>query len=90
LLAYEPTVVLFSAQSLSLTAPGVTEVACANHDAAYRFRYDGLKLVLRSGDQYVFLPAAWTPAGGAAIVIPRSPSVRLEFTSSAAAIAQAC
>jgi len=89
-LANEPGVVLFSAQSLSLTAPGVTEVVCANPAAAYRFRYDGLKLVLRSGDQYVFLPTAWTAAGGAAVVIPRTPSVRLEFTPSTAAIEPAC
>ena len=90
MLTYEPTVVLFSAQSLSLKGPGVTEVACANPDAAYHFRYEGLKLVLRSGDQYVFLPAAWSPADGTAIVIPRSASVRLEFSQSPGAIDPTC
>jgi hypothetical protein len=90
LLAGEPSVVLFSAKSLSLAAPGVTEVACANPDAAYRFRYDGLKLVLRSGDQYVFLPAAWTPADGAAIIIPRVSSIRLEFSSPTTPLDPAC
>jgi hypothetical protein len=46
LLAYEPTVVLFSEQSLSVAGPGVTETACA------------------------------------AIVLPRAPSIRLQFTPS--------
>ena len=80
----EPSVILFSAKSLSLRAPGVTEVACANPEAAFRFRYDGLKLMLRSGDQYVFLPADWTPTGGRAIVIPRTDQIRMEFDYTAA------
>ncbi|MGE5290852.1 MAG: hypothetical protein ACM3ML_27395, partial [Micromonosporaceae bacterium] len=59
--------------------PGVREVRCRGLQAAYRFRYDGLKLVLQSGDQYLFVPAAWTPANGVAILIPRSDSLRVEF-----------
>lgn len=79
-----PSAVVYSAQSLSLKAPGVREVACQNSDAAYRFRYDGLKLVLQSGDQYFFLPQDWSPADGVAIVMPRNDSLRLEFTSPSA------
>ena len=55
----------------------------------YRFRYDGLKLILESGDQYVFLPAKWSPTDGVAVLLPRNDSVRLEFfPSSAVATAQ--
>lgn len=75
----EPSAIVYSAHSLSLHAPGVKEVVCANPDAAYRFRYDGLKLILQSGDQYFFLSRAWSPSDGPAIVIPRSDSLRLEF-----------
>ncbi|WP_157537472.1 hypothetical protein [Kitasatospora azatica] len=78
-----PAVVLYSEHSLSLTAPGVMETRCHDADAAYRFRYDGLKLMLQSGDQYVLLPEHWRPADGVAIVLPRSGSVRLEFTPAA-------
>ena len=74
-----PNVVIYSERSLSLHAPGVREVRCKDPEAAYRFRYDGLKLVLQSGDQYLFLPAEWTPTNGVAILIPRTNSVRLEF-----------
>ncbi|MGH8375792.1 MAG: hypothetical protein ACRER6_11120, partial [Pseudomonas sp.] len=73
--------VVYSEKSLSLQAPGVREVACQNPDAAYRFRYEGLKLVPQSGDHYLFLPAGWTPANGAAIVLPRSETLRLEFSA---------
>jgi hypothetical protein len=71
--------VLYSEQSLRLAVAGVTEVRCLDPDAAYRFRYDGLKLLLQSGDQYLFLPTEWTRENGTAVLIPRGDSVRLEF-----------
>jgi hypothetical protein len=73
-------VVLYSDKSQSLQGPGVHEATCQNPNAAYRFRYDGLKLVPQSGDHYLFLPAGWSPAEGAAILIPRSEATRLEFS----------
>jgi hypothetical protein len=75
----QSSTVVYSHQSLSLNAPGVREVRCRDPEAFYRFRYEGLKLILQSGDQYVFLPAAWSRANGVAIVLPRSDSLRLEF-----------
>jgi hypothetical protein len=79
-----PEAVLYSQQSLSLDVPGVTEVRCADPDAAYRFRYDGLRLVRQAGNQYLLLPATWDRTTGTAVLIPRSATVRLEFRSSAA------
>jgi hypothetical protein len=35
--------------------------------------------MLESGGQYLFVPSAWTPGQGVAILIPRSDSLRLEF-----------
>jgi hypothetical protein len=80
-----PSAVVYSERSLSLEAPGVREVRCRDPRAAYRFRYDGLKLVLQSGDQYLFVPAAWSPTDGVAIVMPRNDSLRLEFIPATAA-----
>jgi hypothetical protein len=74
-----PDAVVYSNRSLSLHAPGVRELRCRDPEAAYRFRYDGLKLMLQAGDQYLFLPAAWSPRNGVAILVPRSDSLRLEF-----------
>jgi hypothetical protein len=75
----QPEYVLYSARSLSLDVPGVREQRCADPDAAYRFRYAGLRLVRQAGDQYLLLPATWTPATGAALLISRSDAVRVEF-----------
>jgi hypothetical protein len=80
-LSSHPDVVAYSEKRLSLHAPGVREAICQDPDAAYRFRYDGLKLTLQSGNQYLLLPAGWTHANGAAILIPRSDKIRLEFSS---------
>jgi hypothetical protein len=75
----QPSAAVYSQQSLSLNAPGVREVRCRDPEASYRFRYDGLKLILQSGDQYVFLPAKWSRTNGVAILLHRSDSLRLEF-----------
>ncbi len=79
-----PDAVVYSNRSLSIAARGVREVRCHDKEAAYRFRYDGLKLVLQSGDQYLFLPKAWSPADGVAILMPKSDSLRLEFVPATA------
>jgi hypothetical protein len=79
-----PSAVVYSERSLSLAAPGVREVRCKDPEAAYRFRYDGLKLVLQSGDQLLFLPEAWSPSDGVAILITRNDSLRIEFVPTAA------
>jgi hypothetical protein len=75
-----PGVIVYSDRSLSLTMPGIRETRCRDAHAAYRFRYDGLNLLMRSGDQYLLLPKTWTKAQGRAILLPRSGSIRLEFT----------
>jgi hypothetical protein len=77
-----PKAVVYSLRRLNLDAFGVREVPCQDAEAAYRFRYDGLVLVLQADDQYVLLPEQWTPALGRAIILPRNDSLRLEFVSS--------
>ncbi len=80
-----PDATLFSEKSLSLRNPGVREVRCADEEAAFAFRYDGLKLILQSGDVYLLLPGAWTATTGTAVVLPRTDTTRLEFRPSGAA-----
>jgi hypothetical protein len=79
-----PTAVLYSERSLNLGAPGVREVRCEGRDAAFRFRYDGLKLMQQSGDQYLFVPEAWSRDDGVAILVARNDSLRLELVPASA------
>ncbi|XVS60734.1 hypothetical protein ACQPYE_20705 [Actinosynnema sp. CA-299493] len=74
-----PGVVVYSGKGLGLTGEGVRQVACGLPDGAYKYRYDGLKLLLHSGGQYVFVPATWRTSSGTAFVVPRTDSLRLEF-----------
>ena len=85
-----PDTVLYSERDLALRGPGITETTCAGQGSAYRYRYDGLKLVLQSGGQYFFLPGGWTTADGAALVLPRTDSLRLEFTAAGPAPPDRC
>jgi hypothetical protein len=85
-----PDTVLYSEHDLALHGPGITETACAGQASSFPYRYDGLKLVLQSGGQYFFLPAGWTTADGAALVLPRTDSLRLEFTAAGPAPPDRC
>ncbi|MBN6039596.1 hypothetical protein JYK18_32380 [Amycolatopsis sp. 195334CR] len=86
----QPAATLYSAQSLNLAADGVREDVCAQPEGAYKFRYTGLKLLLQSGGQYVFLPDGWRRSRGTAFVVPRSDKLRLDFAPPKAVPAPAC
>ncbi|MFB9834474.1 hypothetical protein [Actinoallomurus acaciae] len=75
-----PNVTLYSEKSLNLHVPGVRETRCGTPQTAFAYRYDGLKLLRRSGDQYLFLPQGWTRQNGLAVLISRNDSTRLEFS----------
>lgn len=73
-----PTTTLYSEKRLGLDPALANELSC-RPDGAYRYRYDGLKLLLRSGDQYLFVPTGWTRSKGSALLIRRADTLRLEF-----------
>ncbi len=85
-----PDAVLYSERSLNLALPGVREQRCAEPEGAFAFRYDGLKLIVQSGNQMLFLPERWVDDGGAALVIPRTDALRLEFSAPGTARDAAC
>jgi hypothetical protein len=74
-----PNVIAYSAKRLNLHTAGVREETDGGPDGAYGFRYPGLKLVPQAGDQYLLIPADWTPGTRPAILLQRSESIRLEF-----------
>ncbi len=76
-----PEAILYSKESLRLDGPGVQAVACSDPGAGYRFRYEGLRLMLRSSGQYFLLPEDWSPSDGVAIVVPEGDAVRLQFSA---------
>jgi len=82
-LSSRPGVSVYSKEQLQISAPGVDETRLPEGDtAAYRFQYDGLKLLIRSGGWYFLLPVEWTRADGSVIVLQEGKDVRLEFSPS--------
>jgi succinate dehydrogenase hydrophobic anchor subunit len=77
-LAARPGVIVYSVDRLFVDEPGVTEEALPG-GAGYRFRYEGLRLLIHSDDRYFLLPAGWAPGVGSTVVLRDSERVRLEF-----------
>jgi hypothetical protein len=73
-----PRVSVFAGQRLHLDDPGVRETELPGAEARYRFRYDGLRLLVRSNNRYFLLPVQWRP-GTHAIVLPDDPALRIEL-----------
>jgi hypothetical protein len=74
-----PNAVVFSARRLDIT--GACERKIGGRDAAYRFRYEGLKLLIRTGGRYILLPAGWRPAAAPTVVLDEGAGVRFEFAA---------
>ncbi len=81
-------VVVYSKQPLDIDpGTGVAEEQLAGR-TNYRFRYSGLRLLLRAGRKYILLPANWSRWGPTASVItlPDNEDIRIEFTPGALAV----
>jgi len=74
-------VIVYSPRDLHIDAPGVTRTTLAGKDSAYRYRYAGLRLFIRTNNRYFLLPATWSAADSdVMIVLPDDGTLRFEFT----------
>lgn len=85
-----PRATLYSKEPLGLGGPTVEPFVCSESDAGYLFRYEGLRLMLRSGGHYFFLSEDWTHRSGVAMVVPERDAVRLDFSRADVPERQAC
>ncbi len=74
-----PTALLYSKERLHLRGPGVAVQPIGDEQSSYRFRYTGLKLLVRAGGKFFFLPSGWAPGRGTAIVLPDDDGLRVEY-----------
>jgi hypothetical protein len=72
-------VTIYSPKKLQL-GPDITETRFAEPDSAYRYRYDGLRLLDHASGKYFLLPDQWTRERPRLIVIRDDSTVRMEFT----------
>jgi len=73
------TVELFSAKDLHIVGPGIRTTTFTEANSAYGYQYSGLYLLQRSGNKYFLLTGGWDKDAGRLIVLPDSPSIRVEF-----------
>ena len=78
LVPYQPSVTIYSERRLYLEPP-VVETALPDDQAAYRYRYTGLKLLFLSGHKYFLRPS--DPTDTRNIVIADGPDLRFEFSN---------
>ncbi len=73
-------VVVYSNKDLQIEGPGVSKVWFSQDDSAYRYRYDGLRILQESGGKFYLMPVDWSLPDNKIIVLPDDGTVRLEFT----------
>lgn len=76
------SVVVHSSTDLQIDERGVTKKAvCSKDESAFRYRYDGLVLMVVSGDQYLLIPRDWERGTSSVVSVPKTDAVRLDHLS---------
>lgn len=76
-LGSRPRVIVLSKERLFIRGPGTYEARLSG--GGFRFRYSGLRLLVRSNGKYFLLPNGWSVSRGAAIVLSESETLRFAF-----------
>ena len=74
-----PDVILYSASRIHLDAHDVCLTDMGPGYSAFRFRYAGLKLLVRGNGRLVVIPYSWSTTNPYAIVLPESPELAVVF-----------
>lgn len=74
-----PSVTVYSVAPLGLEPP--VEPRAVDDGGRYLVRYDGYRLLLKSGGSYFLLPDGWRSGEGPVIVLRDDGDIRLEFTA---------
>ena len=77
-----PNVAVFTTSRLSLAGTGVVVDPLLGDDAAYRYRYTGLKLLVNANERYVLAPIGWQRGRDSVYLLKESDDFRLEFQTS--------
>jgi hypothetical protein len=75
------SVVVRSSTDLQIVEPGVTTAVCSDDESGFRYRYDGLVLMVASGGQYVLIPRTWSRDTSSVVSVPMTDGVRLDHLS---------
>lgn len=81
-LATRPSLVVYSKYSLAIQpAHGVQVEELTDRETTFRYRYRGLRLLLRAAGRYFLLPDGWQPGTVSAIVLRDNDDIRVEYVA---------
>ena len=72
-------VTVYSSRSLHISAPGVIETKLYDEKGLETYRYDGLRLLERSGGKYFLLYDGWSRNQGRVILLTDDAALRIEL-----------
>lgn len=75
----KPCVIVHSREALGIYTPGVLTAELVDTQSAYRYRYTGLRLLIRSGEKLFLLPATWADGEPITLVLADSDGVRVDL-----------
>ncbi|MGH2750096.1 MAG: hypothetical protein ACRDK3_04380 [Actinomycetota bacterium] len=78
-LATLPGAVVYSQRDLGVDAPGVVAEVLPGGETTFTYRYEGLRLLVRSDDKYFLIPDDWSHGDGVTLVLRDDDSLRVEF-----------
>ncbi|TDD31741.1 hypothetical protein E1287_25220 [Actinomadura sp. KC06] len=64
-----PQAIVYTRERLHITGPGVGVVQLGAKDAAFGYRYNGLRTLAHVGGRWFLLPAGWTRHNGATVIL---------------------
>jgi hypothetical protein len=68
-LPIHPQAIVYSRTRLQITGPGVTLSRLDASNAAFAYRYSGLRTLVHAGGRWFLLPAGWTRDNGATVIV---------------------
>jgi hypothetical protein len=68
-LPVRPQAIVYSRDRLQITGPGVSVVRLSGADAAFAFRYNGLRTLTHTDDHWFLLPVGWTHDNGTTVIL---------------------
>jgi hypothetical protein len=73
-------VTIYSPRSLGISADSIVETKLSNPDAAYLYRYDGFRLLERSGNRFFLMNEHWDGRNCRVFILPDNHTMRIEFS----------
>jgi hypothetical protein len=80
-LPVQPGAVVYSRQRLQIAGIGITVTHLSGADAAFTYRYNGLRPLIHSGGHWFLLPAGWAHNNGSTVIIlaDTAPGIRVDL-----------